>query len=546
MIKKWLRDKISKIYSDVNFDILIPPNDKMGDYSVNIIFSLAKKEGKSREEVADTVVQEFLNNKEFQEIFGKIEFAKPGFVNFYLSPDFLRDKIGLILKEKENFGSSKMGKGEKINLEFVSANPTGPLTVGNARSASYGDTLGNILSHAGFTVHKEYYINDVGVQIDNFTKSVINEEKVEKGEKPVFDVQKPYVHGVSDASGAVVDVLGNGLDKKDFKKVREESVKHMMKGIKRSVSSLGIGFDEWFSESKLHDKGTVTKRLQDLIDKGKTKEKEGATWLVYGEGKEAVLVKSDKSTSYLMNDIAYTKDKFDRGFDKAINIWGADHHGGVARLKAGVAALGFDENRLEILLHQLVNVKEGGEVKRMSKREGNLILADDLVEKTGKDVVRYFFLTKDLNTHMEFDIDLAKEQSSKNPVYYIQYAAARMYGILAKTLNSKYQILNKFKIQNSKNKTLELLREDEELRLMKDLVAFPDLIEDVARSYQVHYLAQYALSLATNFHKFYEKHHVILDDNEDLQNARLTLTQAVLNVLKVSLALMGISAPEEM
>ena len=319
-----------------------------------------------------------------------------------------------------------------------------------------------------------------------------------------------------------------------------QAIKGMTDRARNSSKNMGVEFDEWFSESQLHESGEVKNVLSELKSKGSVIEEDGAMWLKINDEQKAVLVKSDGSTTYLLNDIAYTKNKFGRGFTSAINIWGADHHGDVIRLKTGVAALGFDPDRLEILLHQLVSIKEGGELQKMSKRAGRFLLLDDLLNEVGKDAIRFFFLTRDLNTHMEFDIDLAKKQTKENPVFYIQYAYSRLNSIFSRITN--YQL----SVSNYNETSLSLLKEEEELRLLKDLVRFSEVIEDVSENYQVHQLAQYALNLSGDFHKFYEKHHVIQENNSELQSARLLLARGVHTVLKICLDLMGLAAPDRM
>jgi len=530
MLKSWLKKEISNKFPDVEFDILTPPADKMGDYSINLAFIVAKKKGISPMEAGQNMVGEFSDDKEFVKKFGKIKLVQPGFINFYLSEDYLRISLPEIIKEGEKFGNSESGKGTKINLEFVSANPTGPLTVGNARAASFGDTLGNIFKKTGYEVTEEYYVNDVGNQVNKYTQSVI--EKAKELEGKSFSMEGLYVTGVESTTRVVMRKLGQNLEAKP-NEVLEESVKENIKNIKNSLTGLGVEFDEWFYESTLHKKGKVKEVLSELELKGFVVEEDGAKWLKINDEQKAVLVKSDGSTTYLANDIAYTKNKFERGFTSAINIWGADHHGDVVRLKAGVAALGYDPDRLEILLHQLVALKKDGELVRMSKRKGNVETLDDLLAEVGKDAVRFFFLTRDLDTHMEFDVDLAKKQSKENPVFYIQYAFAR--------LNSIFE-----KAQGTDPGNADRIKEKEELRLLKDLIRFPEIVEGISQNYQVHHLAQYTFNLAGDFHKFYEKRHVIQESDAELQSARFLLARGVHTVLKICLGLMGLSAPEKM
>ncbi|KKR02540.1 MAG: Arginine-tRNA ligase [Candidatus Yanofskybacteria bacterium GW2011_GWA1_39_13] len=526
MLKDWLKNEISSKYPDTEFDILTPSDDKMGDYSVNLAFVLAKKENKNPREVAQKIVDDLMEDDSFKEKKLKIE-EKNGFINFYLSEDYLRNSLAEVIKEGEGFGDSKTGKGIKINLEFISANPTGPLTVGNARAGSFGDTLGNVLKKTGHGVTKEYYINDVGNQVNKLVESVRLRMAELRGEKIEFGAdlyQGEYIKEIAK------EFLEKNISEKD---IQSQAIKAMTDRARSSTEKMGVVFDEWFFESRLHESGEVKNVFAELESKGFVVEEDGAKWLKMGEDQKAVLVKSDGSTTYLANDIAYTKNKLERGFTSAINVWGADHHGDVIRLKTGVSALGFDPDRLEILLHQLVSIKESGELQKMSKRAGRFVLLDELLSEVGKDAIRFFFLTRDLNTHMEFDVDLAKKQSKENPVFYIQYAFARLNSIFIKT-------------QGTKAGNVDRIKEEEELRLLKDLVRFPEVVENISQNYQVHHLAQYTLNLAGDFHKFYEKHHVIQENDVELQSARLLLSKGVHTVLKICLDLMVLSAPEKM
>lgn len=556
MVKSWLRKEISSKFPDVEFDILTPLDEKMGDYSINLAFTLAKQQKTNPMEAGRVLVQEFLKDKALTEKFERVELLAPGFINFYLSGDFSRSIIQTILKEEYKFGDSKIGNGMKINLEFVSANPTGPLTVGNARAASFGDTLGNILNKTGHKVIKEYYINDIGIQVRKLGESVAKRYLELKGRAVEFGddlYQGEYIIDIAEEMDAE-NLIREDMDfEKMVQMCRDYAIEKLVSSAKESTNKLGVKFDEWFSEKRLHDSGEVNSVLQMLEFSGNVFEEEGAKWLKISDDQKAVLVKSDGATTYLLNDIAYTKSKFERGSERAINIWGADHHGDVPRLKAGVAALGYESGRLEILLHQLVSVKKKDELQKMSKRAGRYTLLDDLLSEVGKDAIRFFFLTKDLNTHMEFDVNLAKEQSKQNPVFYIQYAYARLNSIFSKMKDqprreavgapTKASEISNIKITSQ---NLKMLSEEEELRLMKDLIRFPEMVEDIAQNYQVHHLAQYTYSLASDFHRFYEKHRVIIEENPELQLARLALAKSVQTVLRISLNLMALSTPEKM
>ncbi|KKT82770.1 MAG: arginine--tRNA ligase [Candidatus Yanofskybacteria bacterium RIFCSPHIGHO2_02_FULL_44_12b] len=539
MVKHLIRQIISREYPGADFGILIPPDPNMGDYSVNLAFIVAKKEKKNPEDMARQMADQFSRDTELNKYFEKIEPAG-GFINFFLSESFLHRELLKIVQEKDGFGSAKE-KNFKINLEFVSANPTGPLTVANIRAASFGDALGNVLKKAGYQVTKEYYINDVGVQIRTLGESVAKRYLQLKGKDIDFEENLYQGEYIIQAAKEIKESNLIGPDE-NFDEVADKCRKYatqkFIDSARSSLGDLGVKFDVWFSESKLHESGEVAAVLSDLKKAGHTKEKDGAIWLVFGGDKEAVLVKSDRSTSYLMNDIAYTKNKFKRGFDRAINIWGADHHGDVPRLLAGSEALGFSPDKLKVLLHQLVLIKKQDEFQRMSKRKGEFVLLSDLLKEVGRDAIRFFFMAKDLSTHMDFDIDLAEEQSKKNPVFYIQYASARLNSIFNKSQESRESGV-------IKRADAGLLKEKEELGLMRKMSKFPELIEEVSETYQIHQLAQYAFELAGDFHNFYEKHRV-MHDNKKLEEARLLLCWAVDLVLKNCLGLMGISAVEKM
>ena len=566
MMKTWLKNKIEGLYAGVDFDILIPPDAHLGDYSINLAFVLAKsarggpvsggKDMKNPAEVGVKLVAKFSEDKEFNKYFSKIELAGAGFINFYLSEDFLREQLIEILNKKDKFGSQGKNPPEadqplagkkNINLEFVSANPTGPLTVANVRAASFGDTLANVFKKSGYKVTKEYYINDAGNQVRLLGESVARKYLRLKGKSVEFPdnlYQGEYIVDIAK------EINENGIVAEDenFDKLvetcRDYAVDKLLASAKKSMSELGVSFDVWFSEKNLYESGEVKNALKVLEKERHLYEKDGAKWLRIDDSGEhdAVVIKSDGSSSYLMGDIAYTRNKFTRGFNKAINIWGADHHGDVPRLKAGVTALGYEDGKLEILLHQLVFIKSQGEFQRMSKRKGEFVLLDDLLKEVGKDVIRFFFMMKDLNTHMEFDLDLAKEQSKKNPVFYIQYAYARLNQIFEKAKDTKAKI---------KGVDLKLLKEPEEMKLMRKMTKFPELIGDIAQNYQVHHLAQYASELAGDFHNFYEKHHVVQSagaskNDKNIQGARLVLCHAVAIILENALSLMGLSAPKKM
>jgi arginyl-tRNA synthetase len=469
---------------------------------------------------------------------GRVEAAKPGFINFFLKKEYLQKEIKRILEEREKFGQLKIGKNKKIQVEFISANPTGPLTVGNARGGPFGDVLGNVFKKAGFKVEKAYYINNYGMQILTLGHSVLKDSE-------------------SQYKGAYIDDLIKEMKRKDLYpvgshisdsfrayRVGEKAAEVLVKIIKKTTDRMGIKYDEWISEKKLHKLGAVDKVIEFLREKNLTYEKEGALWFKssnFGDERDRVVVKSDGWKTYLAGDLTFHQYKFKKKkFDKVIDIWGADHYGDVPGLQAGVSALGF-KGKLDIILLQFVTLFEKGKELKMSKRLGTFVTMDELLDMVGNDAVRFFFLQKSADTHLNFDLELAKEQSEKNPVYYIQYANARIHSILKK---SKIKMPT-VRTQKKSQINFKLLNHRTELELIKRLIQFPEIIEDAANDYQVQRIPQYALDLATVFHRFYRDCRVLSDDKK-LTQARLALLLATKTVFENTLDLMGISAPEKM
>lgn len=493
--------------------VLKPKEASFGDYSVSVAMEIAKKEGKDPKEIAQKIKEGIKN-----EYFEKIEVINPGFINFFVSPKVVLNEIQEIFKKGDEFGSLNIGKS-KIQVEFISANPTGPLTVGNGRGGPFGDVLANVLSKAGNVVEKAYYVNDYGQQILSLGHSVLK------------DSEAKY-------SGEYIDELALVIKENDPYKVGKEAASIILEDIKKTVERLNIQFDEWFSETSLHDSGEVEKAVELLKQKGFAYESEGALWFkstMFGDERDRVIVKTDGSNTYLAGDIAYHRNKFEKKkFDKVINIWGADHFGDVPGLMAGVEAIGH-KGQLEVVLLQFVTVMKDGKPVKMSKRMGTVVLMDDLLAELSPDVIKFFFLQKSNNTHLNFDMDLAREQSEKNPVYYVQYAYARISSILRNA-----GITSVKKIDNA-----SLLVHPSEIELMKEILKLPEIIEDTSIDYQVHRIPQYAVDLATSFHKFYNDCHVLVEDGK-LKEARLGLVCATKIVLKNVLELMGISAPDQM
>ncbi|MBI2042181.1 MAG: arginine--tRNA ligase [Candidatus Nealsonbacteria bacterium] len=491
-----------------------PAEESHGDYSTNFALQIAKAVKISPQQIAAHLQSHILSLR--PDLFEKIEIVEPGFINFFISAKYLQNQVATILEKKEKFGHLNLGRSKKTNVEFISANPTGPLHVGNGRSAFSGDVLANVLAAAGYKVVREYFINDAknSKQIIELGKTALG-----KGEVYLSEYLKLKIQSVRWRTKLTEGDAGFLLAKEvqaDTKALLEKKLK--------------IKFDKWISEEKdLYQKNKVKKTLEWLKQKNLVYQKEGAWWVKssqFGDDKDWVVIRESGEPTYLLSDIAYHKDKIDRGFEMIIDIWGADHQAHVQKMKAAVGMLGY-QGQLDILVLQLVTLK-GGE--KLSKRKGQVIMLEDLIDEIGLDAARFFYLQKSLDTHMEIDIGLAKEQSQKNPVYYVQYAHARICSILAKA--------------NAKNaKPLhDLLNHPSELRLIKQLLKLPEVIEDTANDYQLQRLPYYAVELAMVFHQFYQDCQVISEDKK-LTQARLFLVLSAKTALKNTLSLMGVSAP---
>jgi len=516
-IKDQIENLVNKIIGQkIDFTVEIPQEKTYGDYATNVAMILAKKTKKEPIILAEGIRLKLKDNN----LFEKIEVIKPGFINFFLKPSFLQKQIKEILNKKEKFGQINIGKNKKVQIEFISANPTGPLTVANARGGPMGDVLANVFKKAGHKTEKEFYVNDSGNQVLILGKSILGQ----KG---------------GQYKGKYIDELRKKIKEKDAAKAGERAAKIITNEmIKKTTDKLGIKYDKWFFESSLRKSGKVDKVLKFLKNKKLTYEKDGAIWFrskKFNNNRDRVVVKKDGEKTYLGGDIAYHYNKFkERKFDKVINIWGADHHGDVPGLQAGVAAMGF-KGKLDIILHQFITILEKGKKVRMSKRKGVFVALDELLNMVGSDVVRFFFLMHSVDRHMDFDLGLAKEKSEKNPVYYVQYAYARIHSILAKS-----------KVKSPKSKVkLNLLNHPSELGLIKELIKLPEIVEDTAKDYQVQRLPHYAIDVATAFHRFYTDCKV-LGDYKDMEKARLSLVIATKIVLENILDLMGISKPKKM
>lgn len=521
---------------------------RFGDFSTNIAMVLAReaRAGGAKKLNPHEVAEAVAAVVEKGDLIRDIEIAGPGFINFHLQEAFLQGALNEIERQGLEFGRSAGGRGRRVQVEFVSANPTGPLHIGHGRWAAVGDTLANVLEATGHTVEREFYVNDYGTQMGLFGASVAARyAQIFGRDEPVPEhgYQGAYVEDIArviaERDGDVHLVLS---DEDRRLVMRREAERMILEHFKQVLDAYGVKFDVWFSETALHESGEITKAIGRLGERGLTFKQDGALWLKttrYGDDKDRVLVRESGEPTYFAADIAYHLDKFERGFDTVIDVWGADHHGYVGRVKAAVQALGLAPGCLEIIIGQLVNLYRGGEPVRMSKRTGEMVTFEELMNEVGPDVARYLFLTRSTDSPLDFDIDLAKRQSQENPVYYVQYAHARISSIL------KFAESKGAPVPAPGEADLSVLKEDAELDLIRQLIGFPDFVEDCARLRAPFKLTRFAEDLAGLFHVFYTKHRVVTDDAM-LTAARLTLVKCTQIVLKNALGLLGVSAPESM
>lgn len=524
------------------FIVEVPKDKSHGDFATNAAMLLTKQAKMKPRDIAQAIVDSL--NKE-SKLIEKVEIAGPGFINFYLSQNWLYDILPMVEAQDDKYGSVDIGKGEKVQVEFVSANPTGLLHMGNARGGALGDSLANLLKMAGYDVIKEFYINDAGNQIVNLGLSLEARYRQLLGEEGCEIPENGY-HGqdIIDTAQRIVDAVGDSYlqlpEAERQEKMIATALEEKIAAIKNGLAAFGVEYDVWFSETTLHESGAVKEVVDLLTEKGMTYEKDGAIWLKttdFGEEKDEVLIRSNGIPTYFAADIAYHKNKFDRGFKRVINIWGADHHGHVARMKRSMDAIGYNGDDLTVLLMQLVRLYQNGEVVRMSKRTGQYVTLQELIEDVGKDAARYFFIMRNPDSHLDFDLDLAKQQSSDNPVYYVQYAHARINSILKATGKPA---------PKAAECDLTVLKEEAELELIRKIANLPTEIAYAAEQLEPYRMARYATELATLFHSFYNSCRVINEDDEVLTNARLVLVNAARITLRNVLTMLGVSAPERM
>ena len=527
-------EELSIAYDKKNIVVEVPKNRNNGDFSSNVAMQLTKVLKSNPRNIAEEIISVIKNNKEIE----KADVAGPGFINIYLNDEYVFSGVEKVLYAADNYGKSNVGERKKINVEFVSANPTGILHLGTARGASYGSNLANIMSFAGFDVTKEYYINDAGNQINNLGISVKERYKGLCGLEENMPEDGYYGAEIIDIARSIKEKYNDSKLNEELDFFKELAVDYLLNIIKTDLSNFGVTFDVWTSEKAIRAKGRIEECLKILDEKGLIFEKDDAKWLkttVYGDDKDRVLIKSDGSYTYLVPDIAYHLDKFDRGFDYLVDVFGADHHSYVSRLKASIEALGYDKDKLEVRLLQMVRLLRDGNVVKMSKRTGGNITISELVEEVGKDAARYFFATRSLDGQMDFDINLAVKKSNDNPYFYVGYAHARICSILREAKEKNINISTDIKHIND---------EDSKALLLK-VYEFNDVVISSALKKEPHLITNYVYDLASLFHNYYGKHRILTDD-EELSSEYLGLIKTVQITIKNALRLIGVSAPDQM
>ena len=516
----------------------VPPQKEFGDFATNFAMQSARVFHKAPRQIAEVLVERIKGDW-----LDHAQIAGPGFLNFYLKGNVLYDSFQKILEAGESYGQLPKKDAPKIQVEYVSANPTGLLHVGHGRGAAAGSALVNLLRAAGFPVESEYYINDAGNQMDNLARSVNARYLELLGQEVEFPEDGYHGQDIIDTAQRIIDKEGDKYlamsDEERLEIFKDLAYMEKLATLKEDLASFNVTFDNWFSERTLHPEA-VKAAVKILQDNGNIYEKDGALWLkstAYGDDKDRVVIRDNGVPTYLAADIAYHHNKYERGFDRLINIWGADHHGYVCRVKAAMDALGHDSEKLTVLLLQMVALYRGGELVKMSKRTGQSVTLNELMEEVGTDAARYFFLMRSLDSQLDFDLDLAKKKSNDNPVYYIQYAHARICSIFRQCKETGLSLGDK--------PELSLLTDESELDLIKKIEEYPEEIERAARDYAPQRIARYSYDLASAFHSFYNKCRIVGVEPK-LAEARLALVTVTAHVIRHSLGILGVSAPEQM
>jgi arginyl-tRNA synthetase len=521
------------------------PKDKNhGDMSSTFALSMAKLEGKPPRKIAETILA---NIHDEEGIIAKTEIAGPGFINFFLKQDRWSKTLLDIDAQAHEYGFKNIGKGEKVQVEFVSANPTGPLHVGHGRGAAVGDALANLLASVGYDVQREFYINDAGRQVRLLAQSLYARYQQAAGNDVPFPEDGYHGEYITEVAQAFRSAQGDGCARKPFEECADVFASFgkeaMLADIKKDLEDFGVRFDVWFSEKSLLADGSVQRSIGELKERGYAYEQDGALWLkstAFGDDKDRVIVKKDGDYTYLATDIAYHRNKLGRGFRQLVNIWGADHHGYIPRVQAVIQAFGYPQDSLHVLLVQLVSILRHGQPVPMSKRAGTFVTLRDVVQDVGKDAARYIFLTRKTDSHLDFDLDVAKEQSRENPVYYVQYAHARISSVFREAEGRGIAIPAKDQV------AIDLLDIEEEQNIIKALAKFPEMIEEAALAYEPHRITFYLQDLAGLLHNYYFKHRIIDAEDPARTGARLFLMKQVKTVIQSALKVLGVEAPEKM
>lgn len=539
LIEKGLEEMGMK---DLPVEFEIPRDERWGDISTPISMAASKVLRRSPREIAERLKEPLRN----MTIFDRVEVAGPGFINFTFSTEFLFSEFRRLLTEGESYLRSDIGKGKKVQIEFVSANPTGPLHLGHGRGAALGNALSNLLKAGGYNVQREYYINDAGRQVRLLGLSVFAKYQQLSGLAHPFPEDGYRGDYIEDVAKEILSVHGMRFKGKEFEEVStffiDFSYKRMMDEIKRDLSDFGVTFDTYQSERSLYEEGEVEKSIEDLKARGHIYEKDGAIWFratAFGDDKDRVIIKREGDYTYFASDIAYHRKKIEKGFDEIIDIWGADHHGYIPRIRAVMRAFGYPDDQLRVLLVQMVTLLRAGKPVQMSKRAGEFVTLREVIDEIGPDTTKFIFLTRRSDSHLEFDLESVKKQTSENPVFYVQYANARINSIFAHASERG------FDAEGLKEADLSLLKTEEERRIIKKLLYYPLVFEGAVRSHEPHRITFYLQELAGLFHPYYNRYRVVTEDKE-LSIARLALCEGIRIVLREGLGILGVSMPERM
>ncbi len=559
ILREILLKAVSAQHAEVSsIEIEIPKEENFGDLSAPAAMTLSKSLKKPPRKIAEDIV----NSIENKEIFEKIDIAGPGFINFTFTKTFLCSELKELIEKQDTLLTEDIGKGKRVQIEFVSANPTGPLHLGHGRGAALGAALSNLLSEAGYEVEKEYYINDAGRQVKLLGMSVFAKYKQLHGEDypfPEDGYRGEYIEELAKEFRVQSPEFGVKDDNTLLKEITDFSYKKMLDAIKKDLADFGVNFDSWQSERELYtplksppykggewggelQKSEVEDSIDELKNRGYIYEKDGATWFratEFGDDKDRVIIKREGDYTYFAPDIAYHRKKVEKGFDEIIDIWGADHHGYIPRMQAVIQAIGYPKEHLRVLLVQMVTLLRGGKPVQMSKRAGEFITLREVMDEIGADTTKFLFLTRRSDSHLEVDIEVAKAQSSENPVYYVQYAHARINSIFEKARQEAIGERQKAADFNGE------LFNDEEMRIIKKLLIYPMMFRNATMAHEPHRITFYLQEIAGMFHPYYHKHRVVSEDLE-ITKARLALCRAIQIVLRHGLKILGVKAPERM